>query len=137
MKYIEIHKPHLKLGCEGEYAGSEYDQGGGLPALRGARLAYDRLDKIEAPEGWTATSSWFTSGEVCLTLRSPSVSLGREESARYVWDCFGCQVVFLEVTREGVRQVNSLSPQERSGSEVRVGGQTFTARYSKYCTLVR
>jgi hypothetical protein len=135
MKYIEIPKPHLKLGCEGEYAdSSQYDQGGCLPALPGARLAYDRLGKIETPEGWTAHACWFSSGEVCLTLRSPKISLGKEESGRYIWDCFGQQVACVEVTREGVRQVNG---GEKPGSEVRVNGQTFTAHYSKYCTLVR
>jgi hypothetical protein len=77
---VEIPKPHLALGNEGKYAdGSQYDQGGAGPVLPGAREAYDRLGKIEAPVGWSAHACFEIGGEACLLLRGPSTYLRAEE----------------------------------------------------------
>jgi hypothetical protein len=132
----EIPKPHLRLGCEGEYAdASKYDQGGGLPAIPGARLAYDRLGRIEAPEGWTAVACWFTHGTVCLTVRSPSVHLETVLTGPWPGDYFGLQEACIEIS-PGItpRQCNKRG---KPGSKIYIDGVAFTAHYQTYYVFLR
>ena len=127
---VEIPKPHLHMGNEGEYAdGSKYDQCGAGPADLTAHLAYDRLGKIEAPHGWTGWACWFVGGEVSLSLTSPRVNERAEDyvfenqkRTRILWDE---QQVKLMVTREGVRQVDVREHPGRFVAEVRVQGVAY------------
>lgn len=69
---VDLDTPHLKIGFEGANADYACEHNCG-PALPGARERYDRIQKITAPSGWTASASWFVSGQICLRVQSPEV----------------------------------------------------------------
>lgn len=132
---VELPKPHLQLGNEGEYAdASKYDQGGGAPAILGAHIMYDRLGKIEAPAGWHAVACWEIGGAVCLMVRSPRVYL-RAENYTYDGSAFtrtyhrAQEVTLYMEPGKGIWQS---APRGEPGDVVRVAGIEYRAAHQTY-----
>lgn len=130
---VDLPKPHLMVGCEGDDAELVAATNNSAVALPGARLAYDNVRKIRAPDGWHAVASWWQHGEVCLTIRSPARFLRTEQWDKYTCNRYEQAEASFAISREGIRPVD----QSRDGANaavVSVDGVDAVAKLHEYTT---
>jgi hypothetical protein len=133
---VEIPKPHLGFGFEGDHADECIYHNCG-PALPGARMAYDKLGKILAPPGWTAHACWCVGGEVHLKLSSPARYLRTEsprEGSDYESRVSECWEAAFMITRETIKSIEGFGT---LGAKVSAGGVEALSRRIEYSTLHR
>ena len=130
---VRIVKPELGRGADAEdvmiHGGSIAEE------MPGARAAYDAIDSILAPDGWTAWAGWAQEGSVVLYVRSNPRLVGYAEMPGSVWDEYEQHEVLVGVSPDGIRHFN-----RRPGVEtyrVLVDGREFRAGVHKYMTSMR
>jgi hypothetical protein len=134
--FVDLPKPHLMVGCEGDDAELTAATNNCAVAIPGARYAYDNVRTIIAPHGWHAVACWWQGGEVCLTIRSPSRFLRTEKWDKYTSDRYEQAEAKFMITRECIRSVD----QHAGGAivaVVSVDGVEAEARLYEYTTAHR
>ena len=109
-----IFLPRLEKGFEGDFSDYACEHNCG-PALPGARERYEKIQRIDAPVDWYATSSWFVSGQICLRISSPEIfveSIRNETNTGPVsGDYYTREVATFCVDAEGIRSVPGMGVQ--------------------------